>query len=240
MLITQMHKQKCLAKVAERAAADNKNKLRPAVVLRKGKKPGAGASRKQQTDGDVIAAALAQDLDALKQLESVDAKVELKKQLVPKWREVVDQYRESGAQHHFEPLVRLVIWLLDIGQVDAAMEYADFAIAQQQPMPDGFKRDLPAYTAEEVHNWAERQLKADASAEPFLTQLIERVESKAWPVTQVIVNSKIYRIAGMLAERDGDLKKAEGFYLKCVEVNPKGHGVKTKLGAVQARLAGSA
>lgn len=234
MLITLKHKQARLAKLAEMQAAEASKKGKPAVVLRQ---PARNQAKgKAKTDGDVIAAALAQDLDALKELTSVDDKIALKKQLLPKWQQVVDDYRASGAQHYFEPLVRYVIWLLDCEQIDAAMEYAEFAIAQQQHMPEGFKRDLPTYVAEEVHKWAERQFKGGHSAEPFYSQVIERIESRAWLVQQVIVVSKIYRLAGMFAERDGDMEKAQAAYLKCIEVNPEKHGVKGKLAAVQAKL----
>lgn len=232
--ITVKHKQARLALLDKKleAEAEKKGKLRPATVLR----PASRARGKAKTDGDVIAVALAQDLDALKELKAVKDKVALKVQLLPKWLEVVKSYRESGAQHPFEPLVRTIIWLLDAEQIDVALENADFAIAQQQHMPDEFKRDLPTYVAEEIHNWAERQLKAGHSAEPYLSQLIERLESKAWLVTQVIVLSKIYKLAGMFAEVEGDLKKAEAAYLKCIDANPVGHGVKGKLAKVQAQL----
>lgn len=236
MLITIKHKQARLAKVAEKEAATNKKKGKPARVLRTPPARRQTSAVRDGNENDVILAALAQDLDALKGLTAIEDKLALKKELLPKWKEVVDRYRESGAQHPFEPLVRLVIWLIDLGQIDQALDYATFAIAQKQFMPDGFKRDLPTYVTEEIQKWAEDQYKAGASAEPFFSQVIERVESGAWPVPQIIVISKLYRLAGMFAEREGDLEKAEAAYKKCMEANPEKHGVKTRFTAVQAKL----
>jgi len=186
---------------------------------------------------EVVFASLKQDLDALHGLVDVAKKIALKKeQLIPKWLPIVDEYCNSGAHYPFEPLMYLVVWLLDAEQIDKALHYAAIAIAQQQKMPDRFSRDLATFTTVAIHDWAQRQLKAGHSPEPFLTQVIDSVESKRWLVNEPIALGMLFKVAAMFAEHETRLDDAEKYYLKCAEANPLGHGIKTKLSALQKKL----
>lgn len=192
----------------------------------------------QNASPEVLQAALQQDLAALHEITDVQKKIALKKEkLIPKWTQFIEQYRDSGAHHPFEPLVRYCIWLLDVEQVDLCIAFSDLAIQQQQKLPSNFTTSsFDTFIAEGLHDWAQRQFKAGHSAEPFLTQVLERVESKQWLVDHPIALNKIYKLVAQFATKNNELEKAEKFYLKCVEVNPKGHGVKGALHGVQKQL----
>lgn len=232
MLITLKHKQRCLEKLAEHKT----QKPAPTKARARTSQPRRSAVP-ARGENAVVFAALHQDLEALKQHTDVAKKIELKKShLIPKWERVIEDYIESGERRPFEPLVRLVIWLLDAEAIDRAINLADLAIEQQQPMPDGFNRPLPTFVAESFHDWAERQYKAGHSAEPFLADVIKRVESRRWPVNEPIVLNKLYKLVGQFAEVNNDLAAAEAAYVRCVEVNPDKHGVKTRLEAVRKKL----
>lgn len=240
MFITVAHKQKCLAKEAAKklgSDAVQRSVISKAAMAASIAAQPSNVEPQQLAQKEVVLAALKQDLDTLHALTDVRKKIALKKeQLLPKWQPLIDQYRESGAQYPFEPLMRFVIWLLDAEQIDKAIDYADFAIAQQQPMPDGFSRSLDAFTAETIHDWAQRQFKAGHSAEPYLAQVIARIQTRQWLVNEPIILNKLYKLVGEFAEKNNNLEGAEIAYLKCVEVNPEKHGVKTKLAAVQKKL----
>lgn len=237
LFITAKHKQRCLDDVeAEKLntvidqMSDDSGGDQPHINMNH---VAPGISNQEA----VIFAALQQDLKALSDITDVAKKVELKKSaLIPKWRPIVDDYIASGAQHKFEPLSRLVIWLLDTGAVDLAILYADKAIAQHQPQMPGFSKSLDEFVAEEIHNWAQDEFKKKASAEPYLSDVIARIESRQWSVTQVIILNKLYKLVGQYADDAGELEKAEAAYLKCVEVNPEKHGVKGLLKAVQTKM----
>lgn len=231
MSLAKQHKAKCLAA----AAAQD---LQTASANERNSAANVNHVPEQNAPLDVLKAALQQDLAALHDLTDVQKKIALKKeQLIPKWSPLIQQYRESGAHHPFEPLVWFCIWLLDAEQVDTCIEYSDLAIAQQQKLPANFTTSsLDTFIAEGIHDWAQRQLKAGHSAEPFLTNVLERVESKRWLVTHPIALNKIYKLVAQFAETENQFEKAEQFYLKCVEVNPEKHGVKGALQKVQQKL----
>lgn len=225
MLITLKHKQKKLAELGKAIGKSSAN-AEPIHF-----------EQNSKNDKELTFFALNQDLAALHDITDVSKKIELKKSvLIPKWQPIVDDYVASGAHKKFEPLVLLAVWLLDAELIADAMRYADYAIEQQQPMPDNFSRDLPTFMAAGIHDWAQRQLKAGHSAEPYFGQVITRIESKQWLVDAPIVLGFVYKLAAQFAEAANDLETAEKFYLKCVNANPEGHGVKTKLNALQKKL----
>ncbi len=231
MFLTTLHKQRCLEQMQ---AAENKKASRVTTLTNATAKNIPENLRSQK---DVIFAALEQDLKTLHDIKDVAKKAELKKtQLIPKWKTVIDDYRASGAKYPFEPLMRFVVWLLDAEQIAEAIDYADFAIEQQQPMPDAFKRTLDTFATVTIHEWAQRQFKAGHSAEPYLGEVIKRIESKQWIVNEPIVLGMLYKLVALYAANAGDLEAAEKAYLKCVEANPEKHGVKTALNAVQIKL----
>ncbi|MCX2834466.1 phage terminase small subunit [Microbulbifer thermotolerans] len=199
------------------------------------KKPAAemAASVPENSDRAVIEAALEADLHLLSERTDVAEKIALKRQLLPKYLPHVQAYRESGAHYPNPLLVYCLIWLLDVEDIEPALELAEFAIAQQQQLPARFKRDLPTWVVETVHDWAERQYKAQQSATPYLEQVVEAVQAERWIVTQPIVLNKLYKLAGLYAERNGDIDAAVHWYQLCEQVNPGKSGVKTRLQKLQ-------
>lgn len=192
----------------------------------------------QNAPATVLEMSMQQDLDALHAITDVQKKITLKKDhLIPKWLPFIAQYRDSGAHHPFEPLVWFCIWLLDAEQIDLCIEFSDLAIQQQQKLPSKFTTSsLDTFIAEGLHDWAQRQFKAGHSAEPYLTQVLERVESKQWLVDHPIALNKLFKLVAHFAAKENELEKAEKFYLKCVAVNPTGHGVKGALNAIEKKL----
>jgi hypothetical protein len=234
MSLAKAHKARVLAQLA----AEKLNQQPVEQKHQRGEVRIAALTTAVNHPQEVLLAALNQDLAALHLLTDVKKKIALKQeQLIPKWLPFIEQYRASGAHHPFEPLVWFAIWLCDAEQIDQALVWADFAINQQQKMPERFKTEnIETFVAEQIHDWAQRQFKAGHSAEPFLTDVLTRIESNQWLVNQPIVLNKLYKLVAQYADKANELEKAEKYYLLCVEVNPKGHGVKGVLHAVQKKL----
>lgn len=188
----------------------------------------------QNSSRDVIEAALALDLQLLSERSDVKEKIALKRQLLPKYLQQVHAYCDAGERYPNEVLVYCVIWLLDVEDIEHALQLAAIAIEQQQLMPERFKRDLPTYVAETVHDWAERQYKANQSASPYFDQVVDAVHRESWPVSQIIVVGKVYKLAGLFAERANDVPAAIHWFERATEANPKA-GVKTRLEKLQSK-----
>ncbi|MBL4755855.1 MAG: hypothetical protein JKY52_19955 [Flavobacteriales bacterium] len=164
-------------------------------------------------------------------------KRELKKAFIPQYIEFIKGYIKNGENYLNLVLVTIIIWLLDTEDFESALELAMVAVEQDQPMPERFKRDLATVVAETVFDWANEQYRLKQSAYPYFEQITQILATDAWHVEQIIVHNKIYKLAAMFAERDGDDETALEWYDKCIDVNPERHGIAKKRAKVIERMA---
>jgi hypothetical protein len=173
--------------------------------------------------------ALAGDLDRLHQLNSLDQRQQLKcSELLPKYQEYVTRYRESGLNFPNQVLMYVLVWLFDTGEFVAGQELADFAMSQGQELPERFKRNIPTFVGDAVIDWAEAEHKAGHSPEPYLSDLLPRVETE-WKLFERIP-ARYHRLLGFMAMDRKDwalavthLERAEALYPEIrVETRLKG------------------
>ncbi|WP_299594328.1 phage terminase small subunit [uncultured Microbulbifer sp.] len=226
MSIALRHKAKCLAAAERQQITESKAAEAPKTPVQKSK---------ANHDRTIVETQLERDLELLSERDNVAEKIALKRQLLPNYLPQVDAYLEAGMQHPNPLLVWCLIWLIDVEDIEQALKLANIAIEQQQLMPERFKRDLPTYVAEALHDWAERQYKDQKSADPYFSEVVDAVHSERWPVAQIIVQGKLYKLAGLFAERNGETEKAVQWFERAMEANPRA-GVKTRLEKLKTQL----
>lgn len=147
----------------------------------------------------LMEASLDQDLERLSALKNLASKQALKREeLVPKYQDFIQRYMESGLVMPNRVLVQVMIWLFDTEQFEDGLELADFAISQGQEMPERFKRrDVQTFVADAVIEWAYAEYNAQRSPEPYLSDLLPRVDGE-WELTEQIP-SKYHKLIGMRA-----------------------------------------
>ncbi|QLG94915.1 terminase [Pseudomonas yamanorum] len=144
-------------------------------------------------------AALDQDLARISAINGLAGRQALKREeLLPKYQEYVQRYCESGLNFPNRVAVQVMVWLFDTVQFDDALELADFLMEQGQQMPERFKRrDIQTFVADAVCEWAYAEYNADRSPEPYLSDLLPRVDGE-WELTEQIP-SKYHKLIGMRA-----------------------------------------
>jgi Phage small terminase subunit len=222
------HKQKRLAIEAEKQQGKTEAQAQ-AVVMSSGKIP-------SEHDRNTLLAALDQDLERLHNRESKAEKIKLKAdELMPKYLPHVDTYLASGGRYPNPLLVWCAIWAIDVDDLDTALRLADACVEQQQLAPQHFKRDLPTYLAEEIADWAERQLKAERSGSPYIDEVCNRLKQSTWASSNVIMRGKAFKVAGQLAEANGDDKEALAYFIQAQEENEKA-GCKGRIKKLEEKL----
>lgn len=93
---------------------------------------------------------LAQDKAQLKAVQSLQKKAELKKTLVEKYFPWVEGTIESNAGNQDDVLITVMVWCLDAGLYEIALQIAAYAIAHKLVMPDQYKRNTATVVAEEL------------------------------------------------------------------------------------------
>ncbi|WP_433736428.1 phage terminase small subunit [Pseudomonas putida] len=193
-------------------------------------------------------AALAEDCGRLSELNSLEARQRLKRdELLPKYLEYVQRYRDSGLNHPNLVLMQVMVWLFDTEQFEPALELADFAIEQGQAMPERFRRDIPTFVGDTVVEWAEAQHKAQRNPQPYLSQLLLRVDghwpghrdprdgdprelpppAASWELFEKIP-ARYHKLLGILAMEDKRWANACAHFYRANELYPE-IGVKTRM-----------
>ena len=173
-------------------------------------------------------AALDQDLARLSDLKNLASKQSLKREeLLPKYQEYVQRYCESGLNFPNRVAVQVMVWLFDTAQFDDALELADFLMEQGQQMPERFKRDIQTFVADAVIEWAYDEFTAERSPEPYLSDLLPRVDGE-WDLPEQIP-SKYHKLIGMRAMEAEQWGKALKHLERSTELYSKaGNGERIK------------
>lgn len=119
-------------------------------------------------------AQLAQDRARLKQIQSVQNKAELKRQLLPAYAPYVDGVLAAGRGAQDSVLTTIMVWRIDVGDYAGALEIAAYVLQHGLLMPDAFERSTGCLIAEDV---AEAALKALKAGEAFDVEIISRAGS---------------------------------------------------------------
>lgn len=116
-------------------------------------------------------AQLHQDRHRLKQIQSTEGKIELKRELVPHYAPYIDGVLAAGVGAQDEVLTTLMIWRFDIGDWTGALAIARYVLQHGLTMPDRFARTPGTLIAEEI---AEAALKALKLGQPFELAVLEQ------------------------------------------------------------------
>lgn len=113
---------------------------------------------------------LKQDQLRLRQLQSIDARNQLKPQLLPEYDAYLDGILAAGHGQQDEVVATLMLWHLDVANYPRGLQLADYVLRHGMKMPDRFERTPATLIAEEVANTALTALKA---GEPFALAVLE-------------------------------------------------------------------
>lgn len=179
--------------------------------------------------------ALAQDLERVSAINSRELRQQLKRnELLPKYLDYVQRYRDSGLSFPNLVVMQVLVWLFDTAQFEAGLDLANFAMSQDQQLPERFKRDVPTFVADEVIDWAEAEYKAKRSPEPYLSNLLPLVDGE-WQLFERIP-ARYHKQIGILALDQRDFAKAITHFERA-EALFESIGVGTRLEGARKALA---
>jgi len=162
----------------------------------------AGQIRPDATVYEQHLAKLHQDRLRLSQVQSGEAKGALKSVLLPEYFDYLHGVLEADAGGDDEVVTTCMVWAIDAGKFDAALQLAGYVLKHKLPLPDRFTRTVGCVVAEEI---AEAALKKLAAGETFdeltLTEATELTSNEDMPDE---VRAKLHLAAGRVILRDHD------------------------------------
>ncbi len=109
---------------------------------------------------EVHAAYLWEARRTLKAIKSLEAKVEKKRELLPEFEAYVAGVLEGGQGAADDVLMTVMLWRLDVGNLEGGIEVAEYALRHGLDTPDRFERDTASIVAEQVAEEALARLEA--------------------------------------------------------------------------------
>jgi tetratricopeptide (TPR) repeat protein len=114
---------------------------------------------------------LAEHRRRLKQIQSIERKIELKRGLLPEYAAYVTGVLESDCGRQDDVLMTVLVWRIDIGDIEGALSIAAYAIRHDLQTPDRYERSTACLIAEEVADTALKLMDGDTPIPPELITL---------------------------------------------------------------------
>ncbi|WP_063894502.1 phage terminase small subunit [Burkholderia pseudomultivorans] len=186
----------------------------------------ASTQRGQDRAYELMRAKLATDQRRLKETQSVERKIEIKREILPDYVPYISEVLERDAGGQDDVVTTIMLWRLDARDMGGAMEIARYAIRHGLTMPAHFDRTLPATVAEGF---------ADTADVP--SGLLAEVIDLTTPFDMVDqIRAKLFKAYGV-ALTAVDPGSALAAFRRAFELNDK-IGVKRDIARLEALLSG--
>lgn len=114
------------------------------------------------------------DSRRLKGVQSMEAKAELKRELLPDYTPWVEGAITAGKGAQDMVLMTVMMWRIDAGDYAGALDIAEYALPYQLVLPDRFKRTTATALVEELSDSAKR---ARDGKKPFDIAILQRCQA---------------------------------------------------------------
>lgn len=105
---------------------------------------------------ELMLAKLVTDKRRLKDIKSLQAKIELKAKLIPEYLPWIYGVLTASQPAQDEVLATVMVWMIDAGAIAEALPVASFMLHHDLKLPEHFQRDLATLLVEEIADQAGR------------------------------------------------------------------------------------
>lgn len=147
--------------------------------------------------------ALVEDVRALHDIQSIERKIEAKREMLPKYESYVQGVLSAGTGQQDDVLVTLMVWYLDTGDLKAGLDVAEYAIEHGIETPDKYARTTATLAAEEVAEYALHKLSDDSADDGLQEHICRAIEMFTDADMQDQVKAKLFKAHGYLLRQQG-------------------------------------
>lgn len=116
---------------------------------------------------------------ALKAVESLERKADLKRQFLPAYAPWVAGVLEGATGAQDDVLMTIMVWRVDVGDFEGALEIGAYAMRHNLTLPDQFKRSTPCLLVEQFADAALRANRAGGSIQVVPLLNVEQLTTGA-------------------------------------------------------------
>ncbi|WP_318342429.1 phage terminase small subunit [Acinetobacter sp. 16] len=114
------------------------------------------------------------DKNRLKNIQSKQNKVELKRQLLPNYKPYLHGILEVKPGVQDAVVTEMLVWSIDVGEYDFALDLAEYVLEHGLKLPDRFERSEACFITEDIADEFLKVLKTDVFID---ITVLERLES---------------------------------------------------------------
>ncbi|SIQ10633.1 phage terminase small subunit [Marinobacterium stanieri] len=178
---------------------------------------------------ELMLAKLYDDKRRLRGVESMKTRAEMKREMLPEYAPYLTGILQSDAGVQDDVLTTTMLWCIDAGEYNDALDLAEYAMRHNLTMADSFSRSLPCLLAEQ---FAEAVLKnEDAVPANVLYQVGELTLNQDMPDQ---VKAKLHKAIGTVL-LESDPKEALTNLQAAYEYDERS-GVKTQIKKLEKQL----
>ena len=193
----------------------------------------AGSGLENCTEYELMLVKLAADRRRLKSVQSMERKAEVKRGLLPDYAPWIDGVLAAGRGAQDEVLMSVMVWRMDAGDFEGALDIADYALQHSLVMPDRYQRTTATVIAEEVADTAIKQQEAGNG--PSYGLLCAYLELLTHCDIFDQVRAKLHKAVGRAALAEGLKPQAAEHYRRAIELHDK-VGIKKELEVLEREL----
>lgn len=186
---------------------------------------------------ELMLAKLSEDRRRLHDVQSVERKIEVKRQLLPEYQPWIDGVLEGASGQQDDVLMTVFVWAIDIGDYATAIKIGRYALANKLTMPDQYKRGVATVLTEEI---ADQCIKAMAAEQPVssvaLMEVADITEAEDMPDE---VRAKLYKAIGYAQRAEGYPSAAKDALTRALALHDK-VGVKKDIERLETVIKNSA
>lgn len=179
--------------------------------------------------------ALVEDSRRLHDLQSIERKIDAKREMLPNYESYVQGVLEAGTGQQDDVLVTLMVWYLDIGDIKTGLDIAEYAVEHGLETPDKYARTTATLAAEEVAGFSLQALASEKIPEDLPAQLSRAVDLFSEADMQDQVKAKLFKAYGYLLRDQGNEEQALSALRRALDLNEK-VGVKKDIERLERNL----
>lgn len=192
----------------------------------------AGAARSGAAAYELMLAKLHTDMMRLRDVQSLERKISVKRELLPEYEAWVTGALESGRGAQDDVLMTLLVWYIDVGDYARALDVATYALSHGLSLPDQYNRSVATVLADEIGGAALAAQRDDAE---FPIDALQRsLEITADSDMPDPARAKLHKAIG-LALRETSPEDALTHLRRALELH-EGAGVKRDITSIEAEL----
>lgn len=135
---------------------------------------GPGENLAGASSYELMLAKLDADRRRLREIQSIERKIDVKREVLPDYDPWVLGALEGGRGGQDDVLTTVMVWNIDVGAFSAALDIAEYVLKHDLTLPDQYERDVATALVDEIAGAA---LVAQRKGERFDVAHLKRLES---------------------------------------------------------------